>query len=85
MKEISAQAFEGTGARVVSLSRNVRSIGYRAFANCDKLRAIYMTRSVTSINDSAFADCTGPVVIMGDAGTYAQKYALSHNLYFAPD
>ena len=85
VKDISAQAFEGTGARVVSLSRNVRSIGYRAFANCDKLRAIYMTRSVTSISDSAFADCTGPVVIMGDAGTYAQKYALSHNLYFAPD
>ena len=43
--------------QVVTIGKNVESIGYRAFYNCDSLKTITIPKNVKSIGNSAFYDC----------------------------
>ena len=56
LKEIAANAFEGTNITSLNLSRasNMQAIGTSAFASCPSLSSIVFPASLTKINASAF-------------------------------
>ena len=55
VNEIPRTAFFGKKLTSVTLPANLQSIGYAAFAGCDRLRSITLPASVTNIGDYAFA------------------------------
>ena len=58
----------------VALPSGVTSIGEETFGYCDKLQSITIPACVTTIDRTAF-DGSDNVVIRGEAGTYAERYA----------
>ena len=52
---VGQSVFEGSSIEEVFISEGVRSIGYRAFADCSSLSVIYVPFSVTDIGKYAFS------------------------------
>ena len=65
----------------VKISDGVSEIGDGVFAGCSSLRKISIPASVTSIKDYAFEDSSN-LVIIGYAGTEAERYADQKNITF---
>ena len=57
VKKIGDYAFAGKGIESIKLSKNVKSIGVRAFSSCSDLKSIDLPESVETIGNSAFAHC----------------------------
>jgi len=80
LTEIQAEAFVGMNFRTVDLTgAYVDSIGSRAFADCGALTLVYLPKSVRFIADDAFEGCDN-LTIFCPAGSYAHRYALSHDI-----
>ncbi len=78
MKQIGAEAFEGTAATSIFLQDGVKAIGDRAFAKCFSLRWIYIPASVTSISDTAFTGCRSNLIVMCEPDSYVYNYLVNH-------
>ena len=74
-------AFEGTALQSVHLSEGLEAIGDRAFAGNDLLFAVYIPESAQHIGQKAF-DGADQVLISGDAGSYAQRWARENGYRF---
>jgi poly-gamma-glutamate capsule biosynthesis protein CapA/YwtB (metallophosphatase superfamily) len=82
LEEIGEGAFEGcsnmTGIRIPESIVEIKS---RTFADCVKLQSIKIPISVRKIADDAFVNCD-KLTIYGEASSYAEEYAKSHNIPF---
>lgn len=78
---IEDEAFEGTAFQSVHLSEGVVTIGERAFAGNDQLFAVYIPGSAEYIDQKAF-EGAAQVLISGDAGSYAQRWARENGYRF---
>ena len=75
--EIEESAFECAGMERVILPDGVKSIGSRAFAQCEKLRCVNLPDSLLTIADDAFAGCENLTVLCA-RGSAAETYAQEH-------
>ncbi len=66
----------------VTIGDGVKSIGEMTFAYCFSLSDITIPESVTSIDDSAFSGSNSYLTIKCKAGSYAEDYAISHNINY---
>lgn len=76
--EVQQEAFQKVAAEYVVLPDGCKTIGTRAFADCDNLIYIYMPDSITSIADDAFADCD--VTFICESKNFAADYAEEKNI-----
>ena len=82
VKTIGYEAFESCGGlETVIIGKSVESIGSEAFEYCYDLRAIVIPSKVTSIGYDAF-NGDGNLVIYGEAGSYAESYAINNRKNF---
>ncbi len=72
LEVIEEEAFAGIGASIVRVPSGVRTISARAFADCERLTAVYLPASVTAIADDAFEAF---VTIYAPPGGPAEAYA----------
>ena len=78
---IEEEAFAGTRAERVEISKNVVSIGARAFADSESLRALVIPATVKTIDDSALAGSDN-VTIYGETGSEAERFAKDNDIPF---
>ena len=57
VKEIGANAFSGGGAWCITLPKQIRAIGERAFADNEELWGVYIENADCVIGEDAFAGC----------------------------
>ena len=81
LKNVESEAFADLHVQCVIIPEGTKSIGSRAFANCDALYKVVIPESVAEIADDAFEDSVR-VTICADAGSYAQNYAIKHGIDF---
>ena len=55
---IGAKAFAGTKLQKIKISKNVKTIGKRAFYKCKSLKQVNGLKAVTTIKKEAFSKCT---------------------------
>ena len=65
----------------VTLPEGIRSIAESVFWNCVNLKRVTIPESVTEIETNAFDTCKS-VILVGKAGSYAEKYAKKYGLQF---
>lgn len=65
----------------IILPAKVTKIENSAFRNCPELMQIVIQKNVTEIAENAFENSPN-VVIYGESGSYAEKYASQHNIPF---
>lgn len=65
----------------VIIPSTVSIIGTKCFSSCSNLEYIEVPSSVTYIGKDVFED-SPKVVIYGQAGSYAEKYAKDNNIKF---
>lgn len=70
-----------TNLKDVKLSDNTKTIGAYAFYNCKSLKEITIPYLVNDIGKEAF-NKSGLSIINGYANTYADTYAMKHNIIF---
>jgi len=80
---VEEEAFEGTAFEVIAFEHGFLSAADRAFSEMVSLKIIYAPNSVEYIADSAF-EHSSLRRVMGEKGTYIQKWAEKHNVEFAP-
>ena len=68
----------------VTIPETVTKIGYSAFYQCKSLTYISLPKSVEQIASSAFVECDN-LTIYAPAGTYAEQYAIEHNIPFVAE
>lgn len=78
---IGEGAFEGVTAERIVLSDNIREIGSRAFAACERLLVIYMPDGVNAIAEDAFEGSAG-VSFICQSENAAAAYAKSHGIEY---
>ena len=66
----------------VELNEGLTSIGKMAFCDCRSLVSVEVPKSVKSISSSAFFQCDCFFTIIGEKGSYAEKYASAQRLAF---
>ncbi|MBR3098429.1 MAG: leucine-rich repeat protein [Clostridia bacterium] len=79
-KTIASEAFAGIDAENVRIADGVKTLGAKAFANCQSLRRIYIPKSVTSIAPDLLSGCAvledeDVIEIYGKAGSAAETFA----------
>lgn len=83
LREIQEMAFLGCSTlQEVTLPQGLSRIGAYAFAECNALTRVYLPASVTEIADSAFSGCSKDLVLFGETGSFAERFAAEHNLLF---
>ena len=70
----SCAFFGDSNLKSVVIPNSVKYIGSWAFYNCENLSSATIPSSVTDFGDDVFDGC-GNLVIKGEAGSYAEKYA----------
>lgn len=81
---IGDYAFLGSiDLKQIIIPNSVTKIGYGAFGYCQGLEKITIPDSVTQIGLDVFYECSDDLVICGNAGSYAEKYAAANALTFA--
>lgn len=78
---VADYAFYRAVVSSVSVPEGAVSIGEYAFAENPNLIAVSLPASITAIADTAFDGC-GEITITAPEGSYAQQYALAHDLAF---
>ena len=78
---IDEEAFSGTSVSRVILQSNLTDINDGAFSNIGCLKEVVIPSSVSYIADNAFEDSDG-VVIFGERGSYAEKWAHRNGIPF---
>ena len=71
---VEAEAFEGTGARMVEIPNGISSIGPRAFGSCPNLSVVLLPSDTSGIAADAF-EGSGEICGYAYAGAGAQEYA----------
>lgn len=66
----------------VELNEGLTSIGEMAFCDCRSLVSVEVPKSVKSISSNAFAQCDCLFTIIGEKGSYVEKYASARRLAF---
>lgn len=66
-----------------SVPDHVTEIGECAFKRCHSLCRVVIPRSVCKIHPTAFEECEN-LLIAGESGSAAEKYAKTHGIPFAP-
>ena len=84
LRHIEAGAFEGTAVKRVVFIEGLLYLGDSAFAGADQLTEIHIPPSTETIEDSAIPHNPG-IVIYGEAGSTAQKWAEMHEISFAEE
>lgn len=82
IKKIGAEAFRGTKLESIYIPDGVETIEDRAFENCKDLTDVTISSSVTSIGENVFAGCSKDLIIKGEKGSQAEKYATNNNIKF---
>lgn len=72
--EIGEEAFAGIPASRVVITANVKTIGPRAFADCENLQELVIPKTVTSIDNTALEGCKG-VTVYGEIGSEAERFS----------
>ena len=67
--------------RTVEIAEGCTHLGYRAFGNCKNLEKIIIPATVREIGGECFINCA-KLTIYGIAESYAEQYALTHNIPF---
>jgi len=80
--EIGEEAFAGIDATRVEITENVKSIGPRAFADCDKLMTISIPATVEHIDDTALDGCKYIIAVYGETGSEAERFANDNGCVF---
>ncbi|MBR0387237.1 MAG: leucine-rich repeat domain-containing protein [Clostridia bacterium] len=82
--EIGARTFANCSRLTrVTLSESLNAIPDEAFYGDLALQSVTVPRNITYIHDSAFdPDVISHLIIRGYAGSYAQQYALQHEIIF---
>lgn len=78
---IEDEAFYGMPVSSVYCPDGLKTIGAKAFANCNALKKIRIPSSVTKIDGSAFDGCKG-LLIFGTKGSTAETFAKNHGFIF---
>ena len=78
---IEESAFEGIPASYIEITENVKSIGARAFADCENLTGLVIPATVESIDDTAL-DGSINATVYGAAGSEAQRFAAAAGFDF---
>ena len=82
VKEVESYSFiYGNKISTVIIGSSVEKIGNYSFGNCTNLSTVLIFDNVTSIADNAFDSCD-LVEFYGYDGSYAQEYALAHDIPF---
>lgn len=79
LETIQSGAFEGVNVQEVVLPDGCKSIGSRAFTDCDSLLRITIPDSVQAIARDAFSGCPG-FLIVAPTGSYASEFARSNGM-----
>ena len=77
---IGDNAFRGSALVEIALPGGLKKLGDCAFWGCEQLKSVEVPASITSMSDSAFEWCK-PTII-GERGSYAERYAQTHDLPF---
>ncbi len=80
---IEDEAFMGSAFEDVVIPEGVESIGARAFADNRSMKTVKIPGSVCAIGAEAFGETAG-LVIIGEGGSYAEKWAVIHHAAFIP-
>ena len=80
---IEESAFEGIPASYIEITENVKSIGSRAFADCENLTGLVIPATVESIDDTAL-DGSVNATVYGEIGSEAQRFAEANGIDFVP-
>lgn len=84
LETIENEAFEGSAVRMVVFDDNIRFIGENAFTGSVYLADIYLPSGIDYIADFAFPR-NERLTIHGAAGSYAEQWAVEHNIAFLPE
>lgn len=85
MTKLSAGMFqgaEGMTREVVIEDEDITEIGEQAFLNCFRLEKVTIPATVTKISKSAFYGCSDSLVIYGEKGSAAAKFADKYGYSF---
>lgn len=83
VKELGNKAFyDCDGLTAVVLPEGMEKIGAKCFAGSDGLTEVEIPASVTEIGKGAFTDHSEDLVIVGEAGSYAEQYANENGIAF---
>ena len=83
--EISGGMFQGAEAmtrEVVIEDEGITEIGDQAFINCFRLEKVTIPKTVTKISKSAFYGCSDSLLIYGEKGSAAAKFADKYGYSF---
>ena len=83
LAEIGEEAFAGIPASYIEITENVRSIGARAFADCENLTGLVIPATVQRIDDTALQGSSNAIVY-GETGSEAQRFAEANGIDFVP-
>ena len=73
----------GNAFEDVVIPEGVESIGARAFADNHSMKTVTVPDSVYAIGAEAFGETDG-LVIIGESGSFAEKWAMIHCVAFMP-
>lgn len=85
MTELSMGMFQGAEAmtrEVLIEDEGITKIGEQAFLNCFRLEKVTIPATVTEISESAFYGCSDSLVIYGEKGSAAAKFADKYGYSF---
>ncbi len=77
--EIGSEAFRACRAFTqVVIPASVKTIGSEAYYGCQNVKSFFIPETVESIGADALGACPMEMVIIGEAGSYAESYALAY-------
>ena len=63
-------------------SEGLIHIGSHAFYNCKALEKVYIPKTVGEIGEDCFEGCSEEMMIVGEAGSFAENYAKEAGIRF---
>lgn len=79
---IGENAFNGRKFGSVNIPDSVESIGANAFKDCTSLKSIVIPASVQTFGENVFGGCSADLVVIGEAGSAAEKYCSDNGIQF---